>query len=292
MSFANSIAKGFHSTQELLLDLHDPKGVYFHRALNACLAALVAAIVLSLFPAIAQSLIVIAALCFVMTTNTTDRPGRPTTLLGSLFVVLLSTSLLILTHTQPILQALVLIGLGFLVHYLPQFGAAFSGGLFVWILCLLASAGNPGIAKLPETLLNIILAWVIVYLCYFWILPYRPYPVFLSLLRRTRIRLGKRLQDAIAYFNTELEGQDAADLMRNDNLDQRIVSLMTAQDWLIQRLDHRKQLSEKTIAHYRQILEIHEELFAAILVLEQSLLILKSTTSVPVQLQVVFFSKG
>jgi hypothetical protein len=171
------------------------------------------------------------------------------------------------------------------VHYLPQFGAAFSGGLFVWILCLLASAGNPAIAKLPETLLNIILAWITVYLCYFWIFPYRPHPVFLSLLRRTRIRLGKRLQDAIAYFNTELEGQDAFDLMRNDILDQRIVSLMTTQDWLIQRIARRKQLSEGTIARYRQALATHEELFAAILVLEQSLLILKSTTSVPVQLQ-------
>lgn len=110
MSFANDIAKWFHSTRQLLMDLHDPKGVYFHRALNACLATLIAAIVLYLFPAIAQSLIVIAALCFVLTTNTTDRPERPTTLLGSLIVVLISTGLLVLTHTQPILQALVLIG--------------------------------------------------------------------------------------------------------------------------------------------------------------------------------------
>ncbi len=276
MSSIDLASRSIRRMQADLIDLHDPQGIYFHRACNACLATLMAAAAQVFWPTIAQPLLVIAALCFVLSTNTRDRRGRPITLLGSLLIVLLSTGLLVLTQVYPILQALVLISLGFLIHYLTQFGAVFSGGLFVWVLSLLASAGNPSIEKLPDTLLNITLGWLIVYFCYFWILPYRPYPVLLSLLKRTRLRLATRLQQIVDRLYPTEENWDTANEMRIDDLDQRLDSLISAQQSLLRVVERKQRIPKNTIVHYRKVITTYEELFEAILVLEQSLRILRS----------------
>lgn len=95
MSVVHFAARRIQTMQADLIDLHDPQGIYFHRACNACLATLIAAAGQVFLPTIAQPLLVIAALCFVLTTSTHDRRRQPTTLFGSFIVVLLSTSLLI-----------------------------------------------------------------------------------------------------------------------------------------------------------------------------------------------------
>lgn len=290
MSFATIASRRIQMIRVILIDLHDPSGVYFHRAWSACLAGFMAAVMLYAASAIAEPLLVIAALIFMHMTSDRDRPRRPTVLLGSLIVVLLSTNLLVLTRFQPVLQALVLIGLGFLAQYLTQFGQAFAAGTFVWILSVVASAENPTIEQLPLTCLNLVFGFLITYLCYFWVAPYRPHRVLLSLLNRTRFRLTERLQRAVARSNF----QYSSDLQWDTDLDRRIVSLMTTQDDLLKKVVQKKQASSQTIAcdqaevigSDRQMVTAQGELFEAILVLEQSLLILKAPADVPLPLQI------
>ncbi len=286
MAFATLASQRIQAIQAILMDLHDPSGVYFHRAWSSCLAGLMAAVLLYLAPAMAQPLLVVAALIFMHTTSDHDRPRCPTTLLGSFMVVLLSSSLLVLTRFQPILQAVVLIGLGFLAQYLAQFGSAFTVGVFVWILSVAASAENPTVEQLPILWLNLALGFLIAYLCYFWIAPYQPHRVFLSIVNRNRLRLAARLHHAVDRLDPRLDGQYFSDRQWNTDLDRRIVSLMNTQDDLLEKGVQKKQPSSQELAHYHQQIAAQRELYEAILVLEQSLMILKATADVPLQLQI------
>jgi uncharacterized membrane protein YccC len=240
------------------IDLHDPEGIYFHRARNACLATFIAAWILYFFPG-ARPLLVLSALCFTLTTGPLNRPGELMTLFGSLAVVASGTSFLILTWFQPLLQGAILILLGFLVHYLSGLHRIFAGGIFVWILCLLAAAVNPNAAQLPITLLDLVLGASIAYVCYFALLPYNPVGVCRSIRSRVGLRLAERFQRAIEV--TPASGID----------DRAIVSLLTAQHFLVRYLARKKRIPRNEIQRYRQAIAKREELFEVILVLEQSL---------------------
>lgn len=299
MAFVNIAFQRIQALQVLLMDLHDPSGAHFHRAWSACLAGLMAAVVLYFAATIAQPLLVIAAIIFMHTTSELDRPRRPTVLLGSLIVALLNASLLSLTQPQPVLQGAVLIGSGFLAQYLIQFGQAFTAGTLTWILSVIANTENPTVEQLPVTWLNLTLGFLIAYFCYFWIAPYRPQRVFLSVLNRTRSRLVERLQSIVDDLNPQTDHWCSPAMQPNRSLDRRIVSLMNTEDTLLNKLEqpqlpgdaiaaNKRILVNKQvlrIAHYREMLTAQRDLFEAILVLEQSLLILKSAVDVPLPLQ-------
>ncbi len=267
------------------MDLHDPSGVYFYRAWNACLAGLIAAMGLYLAPAIAQPLFVIAAIIFTHTTSDRDRPSRPTVLLGALIVVLLSTSLLTLTQFQPVLQGIILVGLGFLAQFGTQFGDAFTVGSLVWILSVIASAETSTVGQLPMTGLNLILGFLIAYICYFWIAPYRPHRVLQSVFQRTRRRLVERLNRAVHCLDSRSDAQRSQNHPPDGDLDRRIVSLIKTQNHLLNKMTRQQQAPNQAIANYHQAVAAQEDCFEAILVLEQSLLMLKCADDVPFPLQ-------
>lgn len=293
MAFVTIAFQRIQTLKVLLMDLHDPSGVHFHRAWSACLAGLMAAVVLYFAPTIAQPLLVIAAIIFMHTTSALDRPRQPTVLLGSLIAVLLNASLLSLTQLQPVLQGAVLIGSGFLAQCLTQFGQAFTAGTLTWILSAIANTENPTVEQLPVTWLNLTLGFLIAYFCYFWITPYRPQRIILSVLNRTRSRLAERLQAIVNDLNPQTDLWCSSEIQPNKSLDRRIVSLMNTEDSLLNKLEQLQLLGDAIaankqtlrIAHYREMIAAQRDLFEAILVLEQSLLILKSVIDVPLPLQ-------
>jgi uncharacterized membrane protein YccC len=258
--FLISVQHRIEKIRSPLIDLHDPVGIYFHRAGNACLATLIAAGILYFFPSV-RPLLVLSALCFTLTTGRLNCPGDPITLCGSLAITVLGTGFVILSWFQPLLQGAILIVLGFLVHYLAGYHRAFAGGIFVWILCLLAAAGNPSVERLPGTLLSLVFGCAIVYLCYFAIWPYNPVKVFQANGERIRSRLSRRLQRAIEFYPASEKDSD----------DRAIVSLFTAQHSLVRQIAWTKRIPLNEIERSRQEIGKREELFEAILVLEQSL---------------------
>lgn len=267
------------------MDLHDPSGVHLYRAWNACLAGLIAAMGLYLVPAIAQPLLVIAAIIFTHTTSDRDRPSRPTVLLGALMAVLLSTSVLTLTQFQPVLQTIVLVGLGFLAQFGTQFGDAFTVGSLVWILSVIASAETSTVGQLPITGLNLTLGFLIAYICHFWVAPYRPHRVLRSVFQRTRLRLVERLNRAVHGLDSRSDTQRSSNRPPDGDLDRRIVSLIKTQNVLLNKMTRQRPAPNRVIANYQQAVAAEGEWFEAILVLEQSLLMLKYTDDVPLPLQ-------
>jgi hypothetical protein len=259
------------STRSTLTDLHDPTGEHFHRAWTSCLAGAIAAVILYWVPTIAQPLLVIATLIFMQNNKERDRTRQQIVLVGSVVVAMVGFSLLNILHGFTALQAIALIGLTFLSQYLVQFSPAFQAGTFTWILIVIAYIDNPTPQELPATLLNLAVAGLIAYVCYFWIAPYRPQAAFKEITHRTRLRLASRVQQIEAIFHPPLPmSQLPIESVLEPDLNDRIVSLLTAQHSILKRLKVDK-FSQSAIAHNQAVILAEADLFEAILILEQSL---------------------
>lgn len=207
-----------------LTDLHDPLGIHFHRAWKACLAGLFAAIFLYFLPWVGQPLAVVSAMIFAHTTSGSNPRKQQLTMLRAVLLTISGICLLGLASHLPTLQMLLIILLSFLAQYVVRFGSQYSSSL-IWILILVAIAEHSSTAEIPKIILNIVIGFLLAFVCFFWIFPYNPQKALITTAERTKLRLGELLKQIVDRL-----GQDSRQTTnRIAGLKRRIFSLIEAQ---------------------------------------------------------------
>lgn len=263
--------RGFKSALEQHRDRHDPDDVHLQRACQASLAGLLAAGFLYFLPAIAHPLIVIAALIFAHTNKGSNPRQQQLSMLRAVLVTIGGIALLAPLQNLPLLQSALIVLLSFLSQYVVRFGSRFESSL-IWILILVAIAESPPLSEIPKILLNIGLGFGLAFLCCFILFPYNPQAACDRLVRHTHYYLAKLLQLTVQSVASSLNG------MRSQRhspaeLKETIFNLIQVQQGLLQQNRSTRLRRKLPLGGYQpQLINQQQQVFEAILVLEQTLM--------------------